>query len=80
MKWFRTPALSPDMNAVENVWHALKCHLGDEIPITQESLVDAITEFWQRHLTIEQCNKYIDHVKDSVFKHVVAVQGFATGM
>lgn len=79
MQWFRTPPESPDMNAVENVWGALKYDLRELVPTTMKQLNKAIMDFWKRHLTIKQCNKYIDHVQYKVLKRVVAVKGSNSG-
>jgi transposase len=78
VNWWPTPPESPDINVIENVWHALKHHLGKNVkPRTQDELIQGIQDFWGG-LTPERCNKYIDHVY-KVIPAVIARYGAATG-
>ena len=61
INWFKTPQESPDLNVIENVWSSMKLYVSKEYPHTQDSLIATIIRFWNSHLTVEQCNRYIDH-------------------
>ena len=57
-----TPASSPDLNPIENVWAALKDHLLRKVkPRTKDELVNGIVTWWE-NLTPEKCGRYIDHI------------------
>ena len=78
INWWRTPAESPDMNPIENIWHELKEFIRREVkPKIKEELVDGIKKFWT---TVDQkkCCKYIGHLK-KVIPKVIEVNGEATG-
>ena len=75
----KTPAESPDMNPVENIWAIMKADIRRTSPKTQETLCNCLIESWNS-ITIKKCNSLIDHVKNTVFPEVVRVNGFATGM
>ena len=77
---FATPAQSPDFNPIELVWHDLKVFIRENVkPSTQAELIDGITEFWENIVTVEYCNKKIDHL-EKVLKVCVELQGLATGL
>ena len=78
VNWWRTPAESPDLNPIENIWGSLKYFLRNHCkPTNLDSLLNGITEFW-RTLTPEICTKYISHLC-KVIPKVIAVNGEASG-
>ena len=57
-----TPASSPDLNPIENVWSSMKDYIQKTVkPKTKDDNVRGIQEFWET-LTVEKCTKYIDHI------------------
>ena len=79
INWWRTPPESPDMNPIEDMWHELKFYLETKVkPQTKQELVNGIKKFWRKKVTIEKCNKYIDHVVYEVIPDVIAEGGAAT--
>jgi len=78
INWYCTPAESPDINPIENLWHEMKEHIRREIkPHTKEELVDGIKEFWST-VNGEKCRKYIRHLQ-KVIPKVIELEGDATG-
>ena len=78
INWWRTPAESPDINPIENVWHELKEHIRREVkPTRQEELVDGIKDFWKT-VDVAKCTKYIKHLR-KVIPKVIELKGAATG-
>ena len=77
INWFKTPAESPDLNPIENVWATLKHYVAKDMPRTQQDLVDSIVKFWDSHLPVEQCNRYIDHVYNVIPKVILAKGDFS---
>ena len=78
VNWFKTPAESPDLNPIENVWGSLKYYLRHEYkPTNLETLIDGIKTFW-KSMTPDVCKKYIGHV-EKVIPRVIAVNGDASG-
>ncbi len=78
INWWRTPAESPDLNPIENMWHELKEYVRREVkPTTKDELVRGIMEFWST-VTGEKCRKYIRHLH-KVIPRVIELQGAATG-
>ena len=76
--WWKTPAESPDLNPIKNLWHELKEFIRREVkPKTKQELVKGIEKFWGR-VTVEKCNKYINHLR-KVIPRVIELEGHATG-
>ena len=58
-----TPASSPDLNPIENVWSSMKDYIQREVkPKTKDEHVRGILEFWET-LTVEN---YIDHIQKNM--------------
>ena len=77
---FKTPAQSPDLNAVELVWNDIKSYIGLVVkPRTLQELSQGIIKFWREQVTIEYCNRKIDHLH-RVIDTVIALKGKATGL
>ena len=74
INWFKTPAESPDLNVIENVWAAMKSYMGNEAPRTQDPLFATLLTFWNSHLNPAQWNRYINHIH-KVIPKVIEVQG-----
>lgn len=60
------------------VWNQVKRSLAKDEPRTKEELITAIERFWTEKMTVEQCNRYIDHVY-KVAPTCVLMKGKATG-
>ena len=78
INWWKTPAESPDLNPIENVWASLKRFLRDKYkPHNKESLIAGIKNFWKT-LTPDVCRKYIHHLK-KVIPKVIEEKGGPSG-
>lgn len=74
----KTPASSPDLNPIENVWASMKQYLSNvHKPRTRDELVGGIKAFWAS-LTAAQCGRYIDHIH-RVIPYIVLNKGDASG-
>ena len=78
INWFKSPPESPDLNPIENVWATMKRSVGRDGPMTQDELSASILKFWKSHLSVEQCNRYIDHVY-RVIPAVISAKGKYSG-
>lgn len=48
------PPLSPDMNPIENVWHAIADSIQHQIILNSQDLFIALSNAWRDHLAIQQ--------------------------
>lgn len=77
-KIMKTPASSPDINPIENVWAAMKLYLTKTVkPKKKEELVAGIRDFWNG-LSADGCQKFIDHIH-KVIPAVVLNSGEQSG-
>ena len=75
---WKTPAESPDLNPIENMWHKLKSFLRKHVkPTNKEELIDGIKTFWAS-VDIEKCSRYINHLH-KVIPAVIEKEGHASG-
>jgi len=57
--WWKTPAESPDINPIENMWHELKEYIRREVkPHTKEELVSGIKGFWST-VDVAKCTRHV---------------------
>ena len=79
-RYWPTPAESPDLNAIENVWAYMKWYLRSHVkPTTKSELVNGIQEFWKKKMNATQCKKFVGHIKN-VIPVVIEKKGAATAM
>jgi len=72
------PPESPDLNAIENLWHELKDYLRGTIkPNNLSELKNGIASFWREKVTVDKCRSYIKHVV-SVIPCVIENKGGPT--
>ena len=75
INWWCTPAESPDLNPIENLWHELKEYICREVkPTTKLELINA---FWST-VDTNKFFHYINHLR-KVMPRVIEVNGEATG-
>lgn len=70
INWWKTPAESPDLNPIENLWHELKEHLRSKVkPRTKDELVQGIRAFWQT-VDATKCLRYNIHILSNNFPNL----------
>ena len=63
----------------ENVWHELKEFVRREVkPTCQAELVRGIKQFWEDHVDVAKCQRYILHLR-KVLPRVIEKEGGPTG-
>ncbi len=78
ISWMKTPAESPDLNPMENIFAELKWYLRKMVkPKTQDGLIHGIKKFW-RTVDKEKCDRYINHLY-KVVPAIIAKEGFPSG-
>ena len=78
INWWGSPAESPDLNPIENVWGSMKEFLRNSYkPKNLEELKAGIQQFWQT-MTPEVCKKYIGHLR-KVIPKVIELKGDPSG-
>ena len=60
------------------VWNALKQHVYQKTPKTEDQLAEVIGKFWTETVTPEYCTRYIEHLY-KVVPVCVKTNGRATG-
>jgi hypothetical protein len=75
------PAQSPDLNPIELVWHDMKVYIAEQVkPKNALELLNGMNTFWNTFVTVEYCNRKIDHVRDKVLNKIIELDGKATGL
>jgi transposase len=74
-----SPPESPNINPIDIVWNDLKNDLNENVkPNNHKELCNGIHKFWNTVVTVDYCNKKIDHI-ERVLKNIIHSEGKATG-
>ena len=77
INWWRSPAESPDINPIENVWHEMKVFCTKQRPKNKADLEGALHAFWAT-VDVKKCQSYISHIH-TVMPVVVQKNGDVSG-
>ena len=78
INWWRTPAESPDLNPIENLWREMKHFISTKVrPSTKAELEQGLHTFWAT-VTPEKCCRYINHLH-TVIPKVIENEGASSG-
>ena len=78
INWWKTPASSPGLNPIENVWGTMKNYLRSIVkPKNTHELRISIKELWKT-MTPEVCKQYVGHLQ-KVIPKVIEVDGAPSG-
>ena len=78
INWWSSPAESPDLNPIENLWNEMKVFCTKRRPRNKDDLEQALHEFWET-VDVQKRNAYINHVA-TVMPIVVQKNGDVSGM
>ena len=66
INWWKTPAESPDLNPIENLWHELKEFIRREVkPHTKDELIVGIKRFWKT-VDVAKCTRFVLNLNNSL--------------
>ncbi|CAF1076286.1 unnamed protein product [Brachionus calyciflorus] len=73
IRWVKSPPNSPDLNPIEMVWNEMKNFIRSNNPKSEDEVRGLIKRF-QKALTQEKCQNYINNLK-TVIKKVIENDG-----
>ena len=75
-KVIKTPAQSPDLNPIENLWYVLDCRIREKPPSSKEQLRSKLKTEWA-NISAEYCSKLISTMPKRL-RCVIDNKGYAT--